>query len=53
MSRIPAVPSLRPTESIGAVRLSSGEGRVSAGVALTVSILGTTVLSLVVALIAG
>ena len=52
MSRLPAVPSLRPTQSIGTVRLPLAHGRLSAGFALAVAILGTTVLSLGVALIA-
>ena len=46
------VPSLRPTESIGAVRLPTETGRLSAGVALVVSILGTAVLTIGVAVLA-
>ena len=46
------VPSLRATQSIGAVRLPIKTGRVSAGVALAVSILGTALLTIVVAQLA-
>ena len=46
------VPSLRATQSIGAVRLPSNTGRLSAGVALTVSIVGTALLTILVALLA-
>jgi hypothetical protein len=46
------VPSLRETQSIGAVRLPINTGRLSAGVALAVSILGTALLTVVVALLA-
>ena len=46
------VPSLRATQSIGAVRLPSHTGRLSAGVALTLSIVGTALLTIVVAQLA-
>jgi hypothetical protein len=46
------VPTLRPTQSIGAVRLPLHEGRLSAGVALLVALVGTTVLTLSIALVA-
>jgi hypothetical protein len=47
------VPSLRPTESIGAVRLPRNTGRLSAGVALVVSILATTLVTVAIAHLAG
>lgn len=47
------VPSLRPTESIGVVRLPTDAGRLSAGVALVVSILATAVLTLGIAHLVG
>ena len=52
MSFIPHVPSLRPTHTIGAVRLPLHQGRISAGVALVLAIVGTTVLTLGVAALA-
>ena len=46
------VPSLRATQSIGAVRLPASTGRLSAGVALTLSIVGTALLTILVAQLA-
>lgn len=53
MSRISGLPMPRPASSFGTVRLPRRQGRVSAGVALAAAILGTTIVSLVVAIFAG
>jgi hypothetical protein len=47
------VPSLRPTQSIGAVRLPTETGKLSAGFALVVAILTTALITIGVAHLAG
>jgi hypothetical protein len=52
MFGLPHVPSLRATQSIGAVRLPTNRGRLSAGVALVVSIVSTALVTIGVAQLA-